>query len=197
MPATTFTSRTAAAICVVAVSTLLAPAGSACGKDPRWAGPVASLPNLPNPTLFSLSAGLQDDSEPLIPGLWKTVFASGGVVVNVGFDTFHSDGTEFALDGGFPPAQGNVCPGVWQKIAPRTYITVHPAFNYDAAGINIISIFIERVHVTIGPDGNSFAGTFTWGNYDSKGNLLPGSVVGTLTGTRISVGEPFPFPFPL
>jgi hypothetical protein len=122
-------------------------------------------------------------------GLWKTVMVSGGAVVMVGFDTWHSDGTEWSLDGLFTPASGNVYPGVWEKTGPGTYSTVHPAFEYDAAGVNIVAIFIERMHVTIGADGNSFQGVFLWDNYDFQGNLLPGA--------RIAVGAPFPFPFPL
>jgi hypothetical protein len=75
-------------------------------------------------------------------GLWKTVFVAGGAVVNLGFNTWHSDGTEWALDGTFPPAGGNVCPGVWERIGHRTYVTVHPAFNYDASNTHIVGIFL-------------------------------------------------------
>jgi hypothetical protein len=133
---------------------------------------------------------------PLMTGLWKTVFVSGGAVINLGFNTWHSDGTEWALDSTPRPALGNVCPGVWERIGHRTYATVHPAFNYDPSGVNVESIFIERLSVTISPDGNTFHGTFTWDSYDFEGNLLSGSVAGTLTGTRIKVGPAFPFPFP-
>jgi hypothetical protein len=122
---------------------------------------------------------------------------SGGAVINVGFDTWHADGTELALDGSFPPVVGNVCPGVWEKTGRRTYATVHPAFNYDAAGLNVVSIFIERLDVTISPDGGSYGGTFTWDSYDFNGSLLPGSVAVTVTGTRITVNGPLPFPCPL
>jgi hypothetical protein len=92
---------------------------------------------------------------PPITGLWKTVFVSGGAVINLGFNTWHSDGSEWALDSTPGPVQGNVCPGVWEKVGRRTYATVHPAFNYDASGVNVTSIFIERLRVTISPDGES------------------------------------------
>jgi hypothetical protein len=128
-------------------------------------------------------------------GLWKTVFVAGGAVVNLGFNTWNNDGTEWALDGGFAPAVGNVCPGVWKRIGHRTYRTVHPAFNYDPSNTHVVSIFIERMKVTITRDGNSYQGDFTWDSYDFQGNLLPGSVAGRITGTRIQVGSAFPFPF--
>jgi hypothetical protein len=134
---------------------------------------------------------------PSITGLWRTVYVSGGAVINVGFNIWHSDGTEWALDSLAPPFQGNTCAGVWERIGRRTYRTVHPAFNYDAAGLSVVGIFIERVKITVDADGDRFEGTFTFDNYDFQGNLLPGSVAGTVTGTRITVGAPFPFPIPL
>ena len=194
MQRTARTSRIAAAAAAVALSTLLIPSAVAgCGGSAgRILPSVRTAPELPRVT--SVPAA-QDDTEAAITGLWKTVFTSGGAVVGVGFDTFHSDGTELANDG-FPTILGNVCAGTWEKTGPRTYTTVHPTFNYDQSGFNVIGIFIERVHVTLSPDGNSFAGTFNWDNYDFQGNLLPGSLTGTLTGTRLAVGKPFPFPFP-
>jgi hypothetical protein len=134
---------------------------------------------------------------PSITGLWKTVYVSGGAVINVGFNIWHSDGTEWALDSLSPPFQGNTCAGVWEQIGPRTYRTVHPAFNYDPAGLNVVGVFIERVKVTVDADSDRFEGTFTFDNYDFQGNLLPGSVAGTITARRITVGAPFPFPIPL
>jgi hypothetical protein len=174
---------------------------AACGSSAQHMRATAvSTPPLPalqeSAPSDVLSEQSEDEHEPAIAGLWKTVFVSGGAVVNLGFNTWHHDGTEWALDGSFPPSRGNVCPGVWEKVGRRTYVTVHPAFNYDASGVNITSIFIERLKVTISRDGNSFEGTFRWDNYDFEGNLLSGSVTGTVTATRIKVCSPFPFPFP-
>ena len=71
------------------------------------------------------------------------------------------------------------------------YKTVHPAFNYDSAGLTVVGVFIERVEVTLSENGSRFEGTFTFDNYDFQGNLLSGSVAGTLTATRIRVGDPY------
>jgi len=136
------------------------------------------------------------DKPPSITGLWKAVYVSGGTVFNVGFNIWHSDGTEWALDSVSPPFQGNTCAGVWEQIGRRKYRTIHPAFNYDAAGLNVVGVFIERVEITLSANGNRFEGTFTFDNYDFQGNLLAGSVAGTLTATRISVGTPT-IPVPL
>jgi hypothetical protein len=186
----------------MALSALFVPSARACGNPAQRlaAGALSflTMPRIVEPDLPALpSESQQGTPEHSMTGLWKTTLVSGGSVVMVAFDTWHSDGTELALDGLFPPATGNVCPGVWEKTAPRTYSTVHPAFEYDNAGVNIVAIFIERMHVTISADGSSFQGTFTWDNYDFKGKLLAGSVAGTVTGARVKVGSAFPFPFPL
>jgi hypothetical protein len=187
----------------VALSSLWVPAAAAaCGSSAQRLPPsVSSALQLPPPLQEPASDGVAAEEPdhrrgPLMTGLWKTVFVSGGAVVNLGFNTWHSDGTEWALDSTPGPPLGNVCPGVWEKVGRRTYATVHPAFNYDPSGVNVTSIFIERLRVTISPDGETFEGTFTWDSYDFEGNLLPGSVAGTLTGTRIKVSAAFPFPFP-
>jgi hypothetical protein len=175
-------------------------AAAACGSSVQRLPPSVSsalqLPPLQEPASDGFAPEEPERGEgPSMTGLWKTVFVAGGTVVNLGFNTWHSDGTEWALDGGFPPAGGNVCPGVWERIGHRSYRTVHPAFNYDASNTHVTSIFIERLNVTISRDGNSYQGDFTWDSYDFQGNLLPGSVVGRITGTRIQVGSAFPFPF--
>lgn len=139
--------------------------------------------------------GSSDKVSP-ITGLWRTVYVSEGVVINVGFNIWHSDGTEWALDSISPPFQGNTCAGVWEQIGRRKYKTIHPSFNYDAAGLNVTGVFIERVEVTISADGNSFEGSFTFGNYDLQGNSISATVAGNLTATRIKVGTPS-IPIPL
>lgn len=185
-----------AALSSVWVTGAAAACGSSVQRLPASVSSALQLPPLQGPALDGIAAEESERGEgPSMTGLWKTVFVAGGAVVNLGFNTWHSDGTEWALDGGFPPAAGNVCPGVWERIGHRSYRTVHPAFNYDASNTHVTSIFIERLNVTISRDGNSYQGDFTWDSYDFQGNLLPGSVVGRITGTRIQVGSAFPFPF--
>ncbi len=178
-------------------------AAAACGSSGQRI-PVNVFAAQPLPILQEPASESTQDSEPRtgdkspsMTGLWRTVYVSGGVVINVGFNIWHSDGTEWALDSLSPPFQGNTCGGAWEQIGRRTYRTVHPAFNYDTAGLNAVGIFIERVKVTLSADGNRFEGKFTFDNYDFQGNLLSPSVAGAVTGTRITVGSPFPFPIPL
>jgi hypothetical protein len=198
------------AIAIAALATLSAPTANAtCGSAEAARKALANKqwsflrPALAQPAIKNAAPDPQDEAgeEPSIAGLWKTVFVSGGAVVTVGFDSWHSDGTEFALDS-FPVLFGTYCPGTWEKKGHRTYATVHPAYNYDPVTGNPNSVFIERVHITLSADGKSFSGMFTWDCFDFSGNLqtsgpLACSIAGTLTGTRITVDGPFPFPFPL
>jgi hypothetical protein len=191
-------------IVTVALSSVWASsAAAACASSAQGISPsVLAAQSLP-PVQESASDSTPDrehrsgGKRPSITGLWKTVYVSGGAVINVGFNVWHSDGTEWALDSLSPPFQGNTCAGVWEQIGRRTYKTVHPAFNYDTAGLSVVGVFIERVEVTLSADGSRFEGTFTFDNYDFQGNLLSGSVAGALTATRITVRDPFPFPIPL
>jgi hypothetical protein len=137
-----------------------------------------------------------DVKSPIV-GFWKTTFTSGGVVVDVGFDQFHPDGTEISVDSPVP-SFGNICSGVWEKTGRRHYSEVHPSFNWDVSSGKVVSIFIQRVEISVNRDGKSFSGTFTWDSYDFSGNLLPAShSEGSVIGERITVKGPFPFPFPL
>jgi len=191
------------AVCAILAGTARAQCGSAARKAAALTSGLRisqdfaiSSPGALSQTGFT-PAQNDDSSEIPITGLWKVVLVSGGATVDVGFEQWHSDGTEMLNDTP-PPASGNVCLGTWEKTGPRTYSLVHPAFNFDSTGTVVVSIFIERMQVMIAPDGNSFTGAFTWDSYDFSGHPLPGThLAGVVTGTRITVGAPFPFPFPL
>jgi hypothetical protein len=74
---------------------------------------------------------------------------------------------------------------------------LHTFFVFDDAGKKVIYIAIEKSHLTVARDGNTFTGKWTQDNYDLSGNLVSGfHVEGTIAGTRIAPGLRFPFPFP-
>lgn len=195
---------------ILAFCTLLAAGAKAqCGRVPPQVAALApGLAALPQPAVIwphatqgesaeRQLAQAEETADVPITGLWKTVYTSGGMVVNVGLDQWHSDGTQMANDA-VPAIFGNICEGVWQKTGPRTYSLLHPVFNYDSSGVSVVSIFIERQQVTLDPGGNTFSATFTWDSYDFNGTPISGShLAGTIKGTRITATGPFPFPFPL
>jgi len=118
-------------------------------------------------------------------GLWHVKFVSDGQLYDEGFDQFHADGTEILNDDGVPPAEGNVCLGVYKKIGHRTYQLKHPAFVWDGSG-GLIGTLIIREAITLDPGRNSYHGSFVFDFYDLAGNLTD-EVKGDLSGERIVV----------
>jgi hypothetical protein len=167
---------------------LSAPASASCNHPPNPKLPVA-LPELhwlKTQTLMQqLPPSATEDTGASIVGLWHVRFLSGGLLYDEGFDQWHSDGSEILNDNGVPPAQGNVCLGVWKEVGPRTFKLKHPAWNWDANG-NLIGTLIIHETVTLDADGDSYQGTFTFDFYDLKGNLTS-EVKGDLNAKRITV----------
>jgi hypothetical protein len=122
------------------------------------------------------------DSLGNIVGLWQITFLSGKVVVDVGFDAWHSDGTEMLNDTP-PPATGNVCIGVWTQ-SGKTYKLKHPSWTFDNNG-NLTGTAIIRETVTLSTTRNNFSGTYTIDFYDNSGHS-EGHYTGTVQATRIT-----------
>jgi hypothetical protein len=182
-------SRTILTLTILAwCAVLSAPASASCNHPPNPKLPVA----LPERHLFKTQTMMQqsplsatEDANDSIVGLWHVRFLSGGLLYDEGFDQWHSDGSEILNDNGVPPAQGNVCLGVWKKVGSRTFKLKHPAWNWDANG-NLVGTLIIRESVTLDADGDSYQGTFTFDFYDLNGNLTS-EVKGDLNAKRITV----------
>jgi hypothetical protein len=129
-------------------------------------------------------------------GVWKLVLYSGGELNDVGFEQFSAGGTELVNDVGAFNAGNNFCVGARKQVGPRSYDIVHPFFLFE--GSNAIVVSIERAHLIVSRDGNSFMGTWIQDNYDLSGRLVPGTHFdGPMNGTRIAPGLEYPFPLPL
>lgn len=127
---------------------------------------------------------LLSEAQPVsIVGLWQITFYYEGQPVDVGFDVWHSDGTELLNDTP-PPATGNVCVGVWTQTGPVTYKLKHPSWTFDSNG-NLTGTAVIRENVTLSPGGNKFTGTYTISYYDTSGNPT-GSFNGLVQATRIT-----------
>jgi len=148
--------------------------------------PDLNLPAAKPAASPQLRAKESDEADAPLVGLWRIKFTSGGTLIDEGWDLWHSDGTETLIDVPF----GSVCPGVWERTGSKTYKLNHPAFNFDATGTTVVSIFVYRGQVILDAGGNSFTGTFTWDSYDFSGNPIPGShLAGTLAGRRVTVNS--------
>ena len=127
-------------------------------------------------------AATSSTSSASIVGLWNLTVTSGGQVVDVGFDMWHSDGTE-VLNDYTNPIEGNVCLGVWKQTGPRTYKLTHPSWYFDGAG-NLLGTVVIHETVVLNGDGNSYTGSSTEDVYDVYGNFQ-GALTGELSATRI------------
>lgn len=119
---------------------------------------------------------------PTIVGLWNVTFSSGGQIVDVAFDTWHSDGTEI-LNDYTNPIEGNVCLGVYQQSGPLTYKLKHPSWSFDTNGTLQGTVIIHET-VTLTPDGNGYYGNYRYDIYDTAGVFLE-ELTGTIKATRI------------
>jgi len=117
-----------------------------------------------------------------IVGLWNVTFSSGGEIVDVAFDAWHSDGTEI-LNDYTNPIEGNVCLGVWEQTSARSFRLKHPSWVFDTKG-TLLGTVVIREKVTLSPDSNSYKGTYRYDIYDTTGAFIT-ELTGTLTATRI------------
>jgi hypothetical protein len=126
-----------------------------------------------------------------VVGFWNIVLTShgnlgipDGAILDKGFQQWHADGTEFLNSSGQKPLTQNYCLGTWAKIGKANYSLNHFAYNYDAAQ-NLTGITRIREVVTLGPNRNTFSGTFVIDAYDTARNPLV-HLTGTVSGKRIT-----------
>jgi hypothetical protein len=139
--------------------------------------------------VLSASVNAVEERNALVPvgsvsivGLWNTTFSSGGEVVDMAFDVWHSDGTEI-LNDYTNPIEGNVCLGVWEQTGPRTYKLKHPSWSFDQNGNLQGTVWISE-SVALSPDGNSYSGFYKYDIYDTSNNFLE-ELTGQIKATRI------------
>jgi hypothetical protein len=184
-------------------------AAAACSASPGATSvalaraPLGARPNLPfaiAPDLpFAATSAAQSAVESAgldkitknaadgIVGLWFTVFKVDGETLNRGFQLYIEGGTEMSIDDIVPPALGNVCVGVWKRIAPRVYKLRHVTFAWNPDGSKA-GTFLQLTTVRLDPDGRNYSGTFVWDNFDTNNQPIPElHAEGTLTGRRITV----------
>jgi len=149
-----------------------------------------------SPALFKLAsygdteASPDADRDPIV-GFWRVDLISegnsgipDGTVLDAGFTQWHSDGTEI-LNSSRAPATQSFCLGVWEKTGTSKYKLNHfgISWNPDETLLGPANI---REEITLSPDRNSYAGTFTLDQYNAGGNLLA-HVAGRVKAKRITV----------
>ncbi|HEY6765911.1 MAG TPA: hypothetical protein VI386_14195 [Candidatus Sulfotelmatobacter sp.] len=161
-------------------------ASANCGGIPLPGARLQAIPSAPRTTGISNQSSAASAPKTLssIVGLWNVNFISGGQVVDVAFDAWHSDGTEI-LNDYTDPIEGNVCLGVWKQTGPRAYKLTHPSWYFDTSGTLQGTIIIHET-LLLGSDGNSFSGGAIEDVYDTEGKFLY-ELTADVSATRIKV----------
>ncbi|HVS24363.1 MAG TPA: hypothetical protein VMU03_11610 [Gammaproteobacteria bacterium] len=129
------------------------------------------------------------DDAPIV-GLWKVQFivddgSPNGLVIDDGYATWHSDGTEL-MNSSRPPMTGNFCMGVWKRTGPSTFSLNHFALSWDPTGTQFIGPANIRETVTVDRRANNYTGSFTITQYAPDGKSQLGGVSGKVVGKRIN-----------
>jgi hypothetical protein len=141
-----------------------------------------------------------------IVGLWKFAFVAKGnnppgppddVVVDAGYVTWHSDGTEL-MNSGRAPTTGDFCMGIWKPVGPSTVKLNHfaLAFEYNpntlnqgpgTGGADFTGPAQIRETVTVDSSGNRYAGDFVLTQYAADGKTVIARVKGKVAAKRITL----------
>ena len=157
-----------------------------------WQGKARLIPA----TFLKVGERDRDFKSDAIVGMWKFTFVAkgntgpnappDGVMIDAGYATWHSDGTEI-MNSGRPPASGNFCTGVWKQTGPSTFKLNHYGLSWTPDGKTFVGSANIREVVTVDEDENNYQGTFTIDQYDVSGSVVLAHVAGTVKGTRITV----------
>ena len=178
-------------------------ARAACGSFEK---PRASLKLTPRSSAFAPKAqpvsfvqvadGDDHDDDLAIVGMWKFTFKAyntpgipDGTVIDAGYATWHSDGTEL-MNSGRAPITSSFCMGVWEPDGRRSYRLNHVGLSWDPSGTVFVGPAQIREWITVSRDGRSYTGQFTIDQRDTNGNLLA-HLEGRLTGQRVTADTTF------
>ena len=192
------TRKNAAMITIAALGILFAPNANACGELPgqhKLATFGLTAPLLESQSSLSVAAALQGSFatdnqrttgrryESLV-GMWIVGFYHGASRWDLAIEQFSQDGNEMTNDNAYPPAQGNICWGVWERMKNGQYKMKHIGWVWDANGV-YFGRFDFAATIVMNDRGDGFTGTYVADQEDVSGNILPEfHDAGTLKGTR-------------
>ena len=194
--------RSSVLVALVVLGLLFSAAGAKAGgcAVPYRAGAAPAIP------FVSPQADGEWNEQATIVGLWHVIytgtyddnFPPGGPYPPANmpfqflesFKTWHAGGTEFE-NAFLPPADGNICFGVWKELDKGTVKLHHIGLMFNPDG-SLSSIFTVDETDTVASDGKTYTGMFDFKlwppSYDAVGVGTPiAEVKGTTAATRIAV----------
>lgn len=198
----TFFAATAG-LMILSASTASAGCGDVSNLKAPFVFPDAT--GLVSPYLATLEtrAAANPNNSPSLTGMWTFQFlskgnASGtpsipdGAQVDFEYVQFHSDGLELLNSGSRAPATQNFCMGVWEKTGYSTYQVNHFALSYDATSGALNGKAHIQETLTLSAGGTALTGTFVIDMYNAAATSVVAHIVGTVSGSRITVDTPTP-----
>jgi hypothetical protein len=199
-----YSAKTAAILILGTVGLAFTPHAEACGEPHGQLGAAAlallapqleaqSSASLSTAELTSPAAVGQENSNgerrrPSIVGMWTVGFYhQDNQLWDVAIEQFSADGNEMTNDNAYPPAQGNLCWGVWTRAEKDQYKIKHIGWVFDANG-SYFGRFDFEATLVLNDHGDGFTGSYKSDQEDLSGNILPGfHDEGTLKATRFKV----------
>ena len=153
-------------------------------------------------TLAAAAQGAESNGIGPIVGQWQVVMTAfpgtpGEFIYDVGFQQFHTDGTELMISAGVPPTIGNVCIGVWERSQGEIRLR-HMTWNWngdEVLGDVPTGYFLLEVTLRPNSQGTAYSGTWKAASYDLGAGPLGGGgpaqagseAEGTLQAVRVGV----------
>jgi hypothetical protein len=191
--------RSLSALAIALVGAGIAPHAHASCSMPDWANAASGwaqqqAASVTAAAAAAASAGANVNApDRTIVGLWNIVLTSegnagipDGTPLDVGYATWHSDGTEL-MNSSRPPKSGDFCMGTWKAFGPNTYKLHHVTLAWDPTGTYFEGPGDIRETVSLDRSGDAFSGTFVLDQFAPDGTTLLVELKGTIAGTRIIV----------
>ena len=180
---------------LILIAGLFAPRSQACTVE-QWRNPTTGA-WLQQQALGRKSASLLTTegesfaNDRSIVGLWNFTFTAkgtpgipDGTLLDAGYATWHSDGTEI-MNSSRPPQSSSFCMGAWKRVG-RTYRLNHFALSWDPTGTTFVGPANIRETVAVDRTGGRYVGTFTIDQFAEDGTTVLAHVTGTVEATRVT-----------
>jgi hypothetical protein len=199
-----YSAKTAVILVLGTAGLAIPPNAQACGEPHGQLGLAAlallapqleaqssaslSTAQLTSPSTLGQENNNAERRQASIVGMWTVGFYhQDNQLWDVAIEQFSADGNEMTNDNAYPPAQGNLCWGVWTRVEKGQYKIKHIGWVFDANG-SYVGRFDFAATLVVNDHGNGFTGTYVADQEDLSGNILPGfHDEGTLKATRFKV----------